>query len=55
MVVRMSAEFRTSQEYAKAYADKHHISLKQAEETIAVSLFKEYEKEREKHEQERCR
>lgn len=49
MVVEMSAEYRTPEEYAKLYADKNHENIEQAEESIAVSLFKDYAKEREKN------
>lgn len=51
----MSSEYRTPEEYVELYANKNHETIEQAEESIAVSLFKEYVKGREKHEQEGCR
>ncbi len=53
MVVEMSAEYRTPEEYTKLYADRNHETIEQAEESIAVSLFKDYAEEREKHEKEK--
>ena len=47
----MSSEYRTPEEYLRLYASRNHKSIEQAEKSIAVSLFKDYAKEREKDRQ----
>jgi len=44
----MSEEYKTVEEYTRDYAKKYNMTPEQAEQCIAVSLFKEYAQERDK-------